>query len=153
MPSASRPAGNTPTAVTLLLAAAVLLLACGSAAAMGSKAPPEPDFSTTRRSEKGAYKATIVSLAEPIPLNQVHSWRLHLEDASGRPLEDAQIQVDGGMPQHGHGLPTEPRVTRNLGGGDYLVEGLKFQMPGWWVVRFGISSGGTTDEVTFNLRL
>ena len=31
------------------------------------------------------------------------------------------------MPQHGHGLPTKPRVTRPLGNGDHLVEGDEVQ--------------------------
>jgi hypothetical protein len=57
------------------------------------------------------------------------------------------------MPQHGHGLPTSPQVTQNLGNGDYLVEGMKFQMPGWWEVRFSISAGAQTDTITFNLTL
>jgi hypothetical protein len=30
---------------------------------------------------------------------------------------------------------------------------MKFQMPGWWVVNFTISSGGVEDRVTFNLQL
>jgi hypothetical protein len=61
--------------------------------------------------------------------------------------------MDGGMPQHGHGLPTSPRVTRALGNGDHLVEGVKFNMGGWWVVRFAITSSAGTDTVTFNLGL
>jgi hypothetical protein len=57
------------------------------------------------------------------------------------------------MPQHGHGLPTLPQVTENLGEGDYRVEGLKFHMPGWWIVEFDISADGMNDHVTFNLQL
>ena len=44
------------------------------------------------------------------------------------------------MPRHGHGLPTKPRVTRPLGNGDHLVEGMKFNMGGWWVVKFRVAS-------------
>jgi hypothetical protein len=57
------------------------------------------------------------------------------------------------MPQHGHGLPTQPQVTQSLGNGDYLVEGMKFQMAGWWVVDFNIDSAGQRDNVRFNLIL
>src|SRR4249920_3274177 len=32
---------------------------------------------------------------------------------------------DGGMPQHGHGLPTRPVVSRELADGTYLMEGMK----------------------------
>jgi hypothetical protein len=34
-----------------------------------------------------------------------------------------------------------------------LVEGVKFNMGGWWVVRFAITSSAGTDTVTFNLGL
>jgi hypothetical protein len=30
---------------------------------------------------------------------------------------------------------------------------VKFNMGGWWVVRFAIASGAGTDTVTFNLSL
>ena len=55
------------------------------------------------------------------------------------------------MPQHNHGLPTAPEVTRYLGEGRYLVEGLRFHMPGWWELRLDISVGDARDSVTFNL--
>ncbi len=57
------------------------------------------------------------------------------------------------MPQHDHGLPTEPEVTQELGGGDYVVEGLRFHMAGRWQVKFVINAGGQRDSVTFNLIL
>lgn len=115
--------------------------------------PANLDLSTTRLSEEGYYQATIRPAAEPIPINQLHTWTLHLETADGRPVEEATLTVDGDMPQHGHGMPTRPQVTQNLGGGDYLVEGMRFQMGGWWVVEFMIDGAETDDKVTFNLML
>ena len=54
---------------------------------------------------------------------------------------------------HDHGLPTAPRVTETLGEGDYLLEGMKFQMPGHWVVTLAIDAGEGDDSVTFELML
>ena len=68
-------------------------------------------------------------------------------------MEGATFEVDGGMPMHDHGLPTAPRVTEELGGGDYLLEGVKFQMPGHWVVNLSIDASGASDSVTFELML
>jgi hypothetical protein len=99
------------------------------------------------------YRVSFQSYLEPIEINQIHSWRLHVETSDGQIVDDAVILVDGGMPDHGHGLPTQPEVTENLGDGNYLVEGLKFQMGGWWEVMFEISSEGQTDSITFNLIL
>src|SRR6266481_5586909 len=73
--------------------------------------------------------------------------------AGGRAIDEAQISIDGGMPQHGHGLPTRPRVTRNLGGGRYEIEGVRFNMGGWWEFKLAIAGSRGADTVTFNLDL
>jgi YtkA-like len=79
---------------------------------------------------------------------------LHLETVDGMAVDSVKIAVDGGMPQHGHGLPTKPRVTRDLGNGDHLVEGMKFNMGGWWVVKFRLSApASAADSLVFNLAL
>lgn len=120
---------------------------------MGNAAPANLDTATTRLTDNGAYRVSFTSALDPIAINQIHSWTLHVETADGQPVDNAEIGVNGGMPQHGHGLPTRPQVTQNLGNGDYLVEGLKFQMTGWWEVRFDISADGQSDSITFNLVL
>ena len=78
---------------------------------------------------------------------------LHLETVGGAPVDLCDVTVDGGMPQHGHGLPTKPKVTRQLGNGDHVVEGMKFNMGGWWVVKFRVSSAAGNDSLVFNLKL
>lgn len=111
------------------------------------------DLSPQRTSEQGLYRVTIAPQIDPVPLNQLHAWTLHVEALDSTAVAGASVVVDGGMPEHGHGLPTKPLVTADLGGGDYLVEGMKFQMPGWWIVQFAIASPHGTDTVTFNLML
>jgi hypothetical protein len=120
---------------------------------MNSVPPDDLDTATTRTSDNGFYQVSFTSELDPLAINQMHSWILHVETADGEPVEDAVITVDGGMPQHGHGLPTQPQVTENLGGGDYRVEGLRFQMGGWWEVSFAIDAAANPDSVTFNLVL
>jgi hypothetical protein len=108
---------------------------------------------TTRMTNNGAFIVSFKSELDPITIGSMHSWILHVETADGQPVEGATILVDGGMPDHGHGLPTSPQVTQDMGGGDYLVEGLRFQMGGWWEVKFNISVDGVEDNVTFNIIL
>ncbi len=117
-----------------------------------SSAPSELDYATERTTDNGDFKVSYTS-ENSITINQMHTWTLHVETADGQPVENASITVDGGMPQHGHGLPTAPQVTEYLGNGDYLVEGMKFQMGGWWEVKFNITAGNLTDTITFNLTL
>lgn len=115
--------------------------------------PSNLDYSTTRSSEKGLFNVSYTASTGTVPVNQMHQWTLHVETADGTPVEDAAITVDGDMPQHGHGLPTSPRVTKYLGNGNYLVDGMKFQMGGWWLMDFTISASGQTDTVHFNMML
>lgn len=111
------------------------------------------DLSTTQKSANQFYQLSYVSEPSPAPINQMHTWRLHVQTPDGAPVENAIITVHGDMPQHGHGMPTQPQVTQNLDNGDYLVEGMKFQMGGWWVVDFTIQADGQSDTVRFNLLL
>jgi hypothetical protein len=113
--------------------------------------PADLDLTTTRLSNQGLYRVSYAPNRSPLTFNQIHSWTIHVATPDGQPVTDATITVDGGMPQHGHGLPSQPQVTRHLGGGDYLAEGMKFQMGGWWVVDFSIDAANQHDTVRFNM--
>jgi hypothetical protein len=115
--------------------------------------PADLNTATTRLTDEGLFEISYATQLEPLAINQIHAWTIRVESVDGQPVENAEISVDGGMPQHGHGLPTAPQVTYYLGNGDYLVEGMKFNMPGWWILTFQISHDGQTDAVTFNLIL
>ena len=143
------PIARRVAALAGLLAVGALLNAC----AMLAGPPKDLDYSRTRTSEAGLYRATIEPQGDTIPQGKLHRWTLHLETAGGAPVDGCTITVDGGMPQHGHGLPTKPRVTRSLGNGDHLVEGMKFNMGGWWVVKFAVAGEAGRDSVVFNLKL
>lgn len=145
-------------AAVILIGAVLIVLISGPQAIMsrmmGVEAPPDDlDTATTRLSDQGIYNVTYSSSNNPIPINQIHTWTIHVETADGQLVEQADINIDGGMPQHGHGLPTQPQVTENLGNGDYLVDGMKFHMPGWWMVTFHITADGRSDSVNYNLVL
>jgi hypothetical protein len=115
--------------------------------------PKDVDYARTRTSATGLYRGTIRPQGDSIPQGRLHRWTLHLETTGGQPVEIADVAVVGGMPQHGHGLPTRPRVTRHLGNGDHAVEGMKFNMGGWWVVTFRVSASAGRDSLTFNLKI
>jgi hypothetical protein len=152
----TRPRLSRRAVVAIAAGAALLLAAAAFAAArmlLPSPPPADLDYATTVLSDAGLFRASYTPAAEPIGINAIHAWTLHVETAAGEPLEGAAITVDGGMPDHGHGLPTSPQVTHDLGGGDYQVEGMKFNMSGWWVVTFRIEHAGQADQVTFNLAL
>jgi hypothetical protein len=119
---------------------------------VGCMQPPATlDLALTRATDHGKYVVGIHPQAEPIAINRLHSWEVQVSSPDGTPVLHALIKVDGGMPQHGHGLPTRPRVTRELGGGRYLIEGMKFSMTGWWVLKLDVQADTAgADAVTFN---
>lgn len=114
-------------------------------------APSDLDLSATRLSDGGNFRVSYRSDIEPVPVNRIHGWTLTVETADGRPVTDIVIDIDGDMPEHGHGLPTQPEVTQDIGDGTYLVEGMKFSMPGWWVIKFYMKTQDKEEEVSFNL--
>jgi hypothetical protein len=118
-----------------------------------AEATPVPNLQSGVTSENGLFRASWVSTPATPPINAVHEWVLHVETADGEPTAGAIITVDGDMPAHGHGMPTQPEVTQDRGNGDYLVEGMEFQMGGYWIVDFTITFDGQTDLVRFGLDL
>jgi len=143
--------------ISVVAAVVVALGACGHAMMMmhgtGAEKPATSEFGYgPRTSARGAYVASVRP-AEPIRVRRLHRWTLSLADSAGRPVDGAAIEVDGGMPEHGHGLPTRPRVMSQSAAGDYVVDGMKFNMGGWWEVKFRIASPAGPDSVVFNLDL
>lgn len=104
-------------------------------------------------SARGLFVVSWQSELEPLRINTLHAWRLHVETADGEAVSGATITVSGGMPAHDHGLPTVPRVTAELGGGDYRLDGMRFHMAGGWEITLRISVAEQTDTVVIALSL
>lgn len=86
-------------------------------------------------------------------INRMHSWVLHIETREGLKVEGAIVDVEGGMPKHNHGLPTKPRVTKELGDGNYKLDGMRFHMAGYWEIVVSITTDAGTSTVTIPLQL
>ena len=140
-----------------ILSAGATLTACSHAMMMlhgtGAKRPAPTEFGLgPRTSAAGHYVATLEP-GRPLRTRQMQTVRVIVRDTEGRAVDAARISIDGGMPQHGHGLPTRPRVTRCLGDGIYEVEGVRFNMGGWWAFTLALDGPHGADTVTFNLDL
>ena len=128
------------------------------------KMPDNIDLSTFQLSRNKAYFAHIEvetehkpSSAHLVKLNTMHTWRLILTTPFGEPVQNAKIAFSGTMPGHVHGLPTQPRITKEKAPGVYEISGVKFQMRGWWVIDLTIEANTTysqkPDTLRFNLHL
>lgn len=128
---------------SLFVAAALLIVATDAIA----------QETTSKESDKGKIVVSYTADLQPLAINKIHNWIVHVESVDGILVDNATITLVGGMPVHDHGLPTLPLATQNLGDGNYLVEGMKFHMNGWWQVTLSIVSGDDSDSVTFDLQL
>jgi len=104
-------------------------------------------------SQSGLFQVSYRSKLQPVSINRIHNWVLHVTTADGQPVTNADITVEGGMPAHDHGLPTLPRMTQSLGNGEYLLEGMRFHMNGYWEISITINAGGDRDTIIIPLEL
>ena len=135
----SRRLASTVTTV----AGAVIVSACAT--------PQDLDRSMQHASAQGRFVVAMLPPATGPAINQMHTWQVKLATPQGEPVSQARISFDGGMPQHGHGFPTKPRITRELQPGVYALEGMKFSMTGWWDMRLAIQAGDVADTAVFNV--
>lgn len=131
--------------VCAAIAATTLLSGCMSV-------PEGLDLSLSKPTTEHKYIVGLRPLGDPGKINQIHSWEASVTTADGKPVSGARIEVAGAMPQHHHGMPTRPAVTRTLDGGRYVIGGVKFSMNGWWELKLKIdSANGGRDDATFNI--
>lgn len=131
-----------PAALTA--AALTTLTACATP-------PADLDLSLQHPSAQGRFLVRLDPPATGPAVNQMHAWQVRLSTLDGTPVSQAALRFDGGMPQHGHGFPTQPRVTREVAPGVYALEGMKFSMTGWWDMRLAIQAGEVKDNAVFNV--
>jgi hypothetical protein len=120
---------------------------------MNAPPPKDLDISNMKMSAHKHFNVMYESLSGRLPLNKIHSWKLTVKSDKGNTVNVAKITVVGDMPEHGHGMPTNPEISKDAPAGVYRVDGMKFSMPGWWVITFNIKVGEMQDSVSFNVQI
>ena len=139
---------STRARVSAFALSSMLLLAVG-----GNSASAEALEFDAQPSVFGIYNVAARSLLDPIAINRMHSWELTITTSDGAPVAGAKLEISGGMPVHDHGLPTAPKVTKDFNNGTYLIEGIKFHMPGDWELVVDIQTPRGNDRAVFVFRL
>lgn len=112
-----------------------------------------PDLALSKTSDAGLYQVAIAPASQPFHREVFHDWNVTLRTKAGQPVEGARLTLGGGMPGHGHGLPTQPQQKGNGAGGVYEIDGFKFSMAGHWVIDIVIDAPAGADHVAFDLQL
>ena len=61
-------------------------------------------------------------------------------------------KFDAQMPAHRHGMVTRPKI-KAVKPGEYLIEGVKFHMPGDWKLTLDLLHGKSSAQVAIPLKL
>jgi len=91
-------------------------------------------------SVNGLFNITLGPRSGTVTIGKFQVWHLRLTNADGELVFPARFAIGGGMQGHGHGLPTQPRVTGFLDDGRYVIEGMKFNMAGDWTLYLTIEA-------------
>lgn len=111
-------------------------LACGDTTSPSSPAAGDGTTASYRAPTRaGLFVVEARPLPDPIPLNEPFHLDLRLFEADGTsPVAGAQLEVDGWMENHGHGM-VRRSVVVEISPGRYEVRGMLFHMGGHWDLR------------------
>ncbi|MCK6513124.1 FixH family protein [Myxococcota bacterium] len=105
--------------------------------------------------KEGTYRVVYVPAPDPIPLNENFAINFTVTYADGREMAlpaDLELKADATMPAHKHGMLQKPTIQKETTG-KYKVDGMKFHMPGQWVMKVDLTSGAKTETVDFEINL
>jgi len=118
-----------------------------------SESTVPPGGLQARTSEEGLFVIDLWPRNGGPPLHRLHAWVVRIRDPAGRPVTPDRVTLTGGMPQHGHGLVTQPRATDVGPDGEVVIEGMKFHMPGIWTLRIEIVAGSQADTAIVEIEV
>lgn len=126
----------------LALFAAIVLTGCAA-----ESAPIQ--WQVDQVSVNNLYKAHLD--CETLPTaGPFQHCTVNFKDIQGNAIHPDNVMVDGGMPLHGHGLPTSPVLTELDKTGTYRIDGLKYNMSGAWLLGFKIKAAQGEDKIIFD---
>jgi hypothetical protein len=154
----------------------VVLCACGRGP---SSTPTDPvaevvsDWGGTHLTQSRKYAITVRSDPDPPVMGEFFTLEATITREDGTPVERAVVDLDARMPQHNHGMMTDPVMRpgdctpvegeaadpgEKKGrakpvclheGGIYRSDGFKFHMGGEWTIIVDVDGPIGPDRTTF----
>ena len=103
--------------------------------------------------DSGFYQLRLSPDGGAPEIGVLHAWIVQVSDERNVAFVPAHLSVSGGMPTHGHGLPTEPEISRFLGNGRFRLDGVRFNMAGEWEFTVRVVGPRGPDQATFALHI
>lgn len=114
--------------------------------------PAAPAWLVETSSTDLSIHGSLKCLAPPT-IGHFEPCQLALSEKTGSPINVGLVVIKGGMPTHGHGLPTSPQAHFDDMTGHYIIKGLKFSMPGPWVLDAQFKHRKTVHSLRFEFQL
>lgn len=103
-------------------------------------------------SASGQYSIKLVPEEKPIHIGKLHRWVVTItERQSNQKVRPDTLEVSGGMPAHGHGLPSNPVVTEYNPETGWYIDGVKFNMAGLWEMTVRFKTENKWDSATIKI--
>lgn len=132
--------------ITLLLGTGFIVSGCNADA---ESAPSSWQKAMT--GTKGKYHALLQCETSP-QAGQFQQCQISFSTLQKAAASLDAVQMEGGMPGHGHGLPTSPVLSLQETG-TYQIEGLKYNMPGNWLLGFRVNGELGEDKIIFKFTI
>jgi len=96
--------------------------------------------------ESGRYVIQYSTDPSPVPRNEMFEMQVSVREPLKKgPAEHISLEVDAGMPGHGHGMNTSPVVKGSPADG-FRVHGMCLHMAGDWELTFTVRRGVMSDR-------
>ena len=135
-----------------------LLVACAGDGS-GAVAAPPAAWNAPKVTQSGKYEVALSLSADPPPLGELFTVSARVRDKDGTPIDDGTVTLDARMPQHNHGMETDPIDDPGqcdpAGGrckhpdGVYQATGFKFHMGGEWTITVDVVGPRGPDSTSF----
>jgi len=132
-----------------------LALACAGA----PESPSEPaGWGALRPTQGKKYQVELSLTPEPPVMGELFRVDAHVTHPDGTPLDAGKVKLNALMPQHGHGMATEPQMDPGQcteekkcthPDGKYWAEGFKFHMGGAWTITVEVEGPLGPDSTSF----
>ncbi len=125
----------------------------------------ESDWGGVHATQSGKYRVTVRSEPDPPEMGEFFTLEATITREDGTPVERAQVDLDARMPQHNHGMMTDPVMQPGdceavpdddptpkrcvHEGGVYRADGFKFHMGGEWTILIDVQGPIGPDRTTF----